>query len=41
MAQEFLQECSNEWEGTIRRDPEKWIAETWVEVYNFLKEGKG
>ena len=28
MAQEFLQEHSNEWEGTIRRDLEWWTLET-------------
>ena len=41
MAQEFLQERSYKWEGTIRKDPEKWIAKTWAEVYNFAKEGNG
>ena len=41
MVQEFLQECSNKWQGTIRRDPERWTADTWVEVYYFLKEGRG
>ena len=28
MVQEFLQERSNRWEGTIRRDLERWTAET-------------
>ena len=28
MAQEFLQECSNEWEGTMRRDPTRWMADS-------------
>ena len=41
MAQEFLQERSNEWEGTMRRDPEQWTVDTWAEVYNFRKEGRG
>ena len=41
MVREFSQECSNEWEGTLRKDPKKWTAELWVEVYNFLKEGRG
>ena len=41
MAEEFLQERSNEWEGTLRRDPEQWMAESWVEVYSFRKEGRG
>ena len=41
MAREFLQECSNKWEGTIRKDSNRWIAETWTEVYNFPKEGRG
>ena len=41
MVQELLQERSNEWEGTIRRDPERWMAETWAEVYHFAKEERG
>ena len=40
MAREFLQERSNKWEGKIRRDLERWIVETWAEVYNFPKEGR-
>ena len=27
MVKEFLQERSNEWDGTIRRDPERWTAD--------------
>ena len=38
MAREFSRECSNEWEGTIRRDLERWMADLWLEVYNFSKE---
>ena len=41
MAREFLQERSNEWEGTIRRDPERWMVDTWAEVYSFPKDGRG
>ena len=41
MAQEFQHERSNEWEGTIWQAPERWIANSWVEVYNFQKEGRG
>ena len=40
IVQEFLQARSNEWEHTIRRDPERWIADSWAEVYNFRKEGR-
>ena len=40
MVQEFLQECSNEWEGTIRRDPKRWTVDMWTEVYNFPKDGR-
>ena len=32
---EFLHPCSNEWEGTIRRLPEQWMADRWAEVYSF------
>ena len=39
MAQEFLQKRSNEWEGMIQREPERWTTNVWVEVYNFRKEG--
>ena len=39
MAQEFLQPCSNQWEGTLRRDPDRWTADLWAEVYGFRKEG--
>ena len=39
MVQEFQAVRSNEWEGTIRRDPEHWTADMWAEVYNFRKEG--
>ena len=28
MVREFSQECSNEWEGMIRRDPERWTSKT-------------
>ena len=35
MVQEFSQPCSNEWEGTIGRLPEKWIVDSWAEVYGF------
>ena len=41
MAQEFLQVCSNEWEGTIQQDRERWTADSWAEVYDFRKEGRG
>ena len=41
MAKEFLQARSNEWKGTIQRDPKQWTAETWAKVYNFPKEGRG
>ena len=41
MAREFLRECSNKWEGTIRRDLERWMAHLWMEACNFPKEGRG
>ena len=41
MVQEFSEKCSNEWEGTIKRDPEWWTAKTQLEVYQFLKVGRG
>ena len=25
----------------LRRNPKKWMAELWVEVYNFSKKGRG
>ena len=25
----------------MRRDPKQWIADSWVEVYSFRKEGRG
>ena len=40
MVQEFQAQRSNEWEGTIRRDPEHWTADKWADVYNFQKEGR-
>ena len=40
MVQEFLQLHSNQWEGTIRRLPEKWTADNWANVYGFWKEGR-
>ena len=41
MVQEFLQESSNEWEGTIQKDLERWTVGMWAEIYNFLKDGRG
>ena len=41
MARKFSQERSNEWEGTIRQDPEQWTVDSWAEVYSFRKEGRG
>ena len=41
MVREFSREHSNEWEDILRKDPEKWTAKLWVEVYNFPKEGRG
>ena len=41
MAQEFLQLHSNEWKGTVRRDPKQWTVDSWVEVYCFQKKGRG
>ena len=40
MEQDFLQPCSNQWEGTIRRLPDKWMADSWAEVYSIQKEGR-
>ena len=40
MVKEFQGKCSNEWEGTICRDPEHWMADSWAEVYSFRKEGR-
>ena len=39
--EEFSKARSNEWEGTIRRNPERWTAKTWTKIYHFLKKGKG
>ena len=36
-----MQALFNESEGSIRRDLERWTAETWAEVYYFPKEDKG
>ena len=41
MVREFSREHSNKWEGTIRRDLERWMADLWAEVYNFPKDGRG
>jgi hypothetical protein len=40
MVQEFLRPRTNQWEGTIRRLPEKWTADQWADVYKFRKEGR-
>ena len=40
IVQEFLQPRSNKWEDTIRRDPERWTANLWAEVYSFRKDGR-
>ena len=40
MVQELQEKLSNEWEGTIRRLPERWTADLWAEVYGFRKEGR-
>ena len=40
MVQEFQVPRSNEWEGTIRRDPTHWTPDLWAEVYGFRKEGR-
>ena len=40
MVQEFVQSRSNQWEGTIQRLPDKWMADSWAEVYGFRKEGR-
>ena len=37
---EFHYEHSNEWEGTIRRLPEKWTVDRWADIYSFRKEGR-
>ena len=40
MVVEFLQARFNEWEDTIRRDPEWWTRDSWMEVYSFRKDNK-
>ena len=40
MIQEFQALHSNEWEGTIRKDPEHWTSDMWADVYGFQKEGQ-
>ena len=40
LIREFLHPRFNEWEGTIRRLPEQWTVDHWIEVYNFRKEGR-
>ena len=40
MVQEFQHARSNEWDGTIRRDPEHWTADLWAEVYRFGRRGR-
>src|SRR5450759_1426176 len=39
MAQEFLEHRANQWEKTLRCDPDRWTADVWAEVYGFRKEG--
>jgi len=39
---EFKYERGNQWERTLRQDPEKWTAEVWGRVYGFaLRKGEG
>ena len=40
MVHEFLRPHTNQWENTIRRLPEKWIVDSWADVYGFRKEGR-
>ena len=40
MVTEFFRECSNEWEDMLRKNPERWTADPWAEVYNFSKKGR-
>lgn len=39
MVKEFQAKRSNEWIGTIRRDPDHWTPDVWAAVYGFKKEG--
>src|SRR5579875_1743502 len=40
MVKEFQKARSNEWDGTIRRDPDNWSPDLWADVYGFKKEGR-
>lgn len=41
MVRDFTWPRMNQWEGTLRRDPEAWTAQRWAEVYNFPKKENG
>ena len=39
---EFLFKRRNQWESTMRQDPEQWTAEVWADVYGFVpRKGEG
>ena len=38
MAREFLTPRTNQWDGTIRRNQDRWTADMWANVYSFRKE---
>jgi hypothetical protein len=39
---EFLFAKGNQWERTMRQDPERWTAKVWADVYGFApRRGEG
>jgi hypothetical protein len=39
---EFLFKGGNQWERTMRQDPERWTAAVWADVYGFApRKGEG
>ena len=41
IVQELQRKQSNQWAGTIRRDPDLWTAAVWRKVYGFPIRGEG
>lgn len=41
MVRELITARSNEWEHTLRREPEDWTSSIWRGVYNFPEGGEG
>ena len=41
MVRELIAGRSNEWDNTLRAEPELWTAEVWRDVYGFPARGEG